>query len=102
MKQLNWGIVSAGKISHDFTTALTLLPAGEHKVVAVAAGDKERAKKFADSHKIPKHYQGYDDLAKDSEVGKIFFWDFLIIIKRQYSSVGFLRISVPHLLNFLF
>lgn len=69
MMKLRWGIVSAGKISNDFVNALTLLPEESHTVVAVAARDAERAKKFADEHNIKKYYDSYEKLAKDAEVG---------------------------------
>ncbi|XP_015110717.1 trans-1,2-dihydrobenzene-1,2-diol dehydrogenase [Diachasma alloeum] len=63
-----WGIASAGKIAHDFTTALATLPNSEHQVVAIAARDVTRAEKFAQLHNIPKYYGNYEQLAKDSNV----------------------------------
>lgn len=69
---LRWGIASAGKISHDFVTAMATLPASDHKVMAVAAMDLTRAKQFAALHKIPDALLGYEDLAKHPKVGKCF------------------------------
>lgn len=66
-----WGIASAGKISHDFTTALATLSDKEHQVVAIAARDLVRAKNFAKLHKIRKSYGSYEELAKDPDVGMI-------------------------------
>lgn len=63
-----WGIVSAGKISADFVTALSTLPPEDHQVIAVAARDLERAKEFAQTHNIPRAYGSYEELAKDSDV----------------------------------
>ena len=63
-----WGIVGAGKISHDFLTAMRILPAGEHRVVAVAARDKERAKEFAKKHGVEKVLENYEELARSVEV----------------------------------
>ncbi|XP_063985486.1 trans-1,2-dihydrobenzene-1,2-diol dehydrogenase-like [Diachasmimorpha longicaudata] len=63
-----WGIVSTGKIAHDFTTALATLPNTEHQAVAVAARDVSRAEKFAQLHNISKHYGNYEALAKDTNV----------------------------------
>jgi len=40
------------------------------KVVAVAARQLDRAKTFAENHKIPKFYGSYEELAKDGNVGK--------------------------------
>ncbi|KAM4825382.1 trans-1,2-dihydrobenzene-1,2-diol dehydrogenase [Thomomys bottae] len=65
---LRWGILSAGLIANDFTTALSTLPRSEHQVVAVAARDLSRAKEFARKHDIPKAYGSYEELAKDSNV----------------------------------
>ena len=66
--QLKWGILSAGKISHDFVSALKTLPPAEHKVVAVAARDEKSAQTFANTHEIPKFYGGYQNLFTDEEV----------------------------------
>jgi hypothetical protein len=67
---LRWGIVSAGKISNDFTCGLSTLPANEHKVVAVAARSEKSSKEFAKHHDIPKSYGSYAELAQDSDVGE--------------------------------
>lgn len=67
---LRWGIASAGKISHDFVTALQTLPANEHEVVAVAARQLSRAQEFAQLHEIKKSYDDYTKLALDSDIGK--------------------------------
>ncbi|XP_032677284.1 trans-1,2-dihydrobenzene-1,2-diol dehydrogenase-like [Odontomachus brunneus] len=63
-----WGIVSAGKISHDFVTAMSSLPSDEHVVVAVAARDLSRAEAFAKEHNIQKAYSDYEQLAKDKDI----------------------------------
>jgi len=73
-----WGILSASKIAHDFVLALETLPAGDHKVVAVAARDKSRAKVFADDHGIPACYGSYDQLGNDSDVGTLCSVGFII------------------------
>ena len=65
---LRWGILSAGKISHDFVVGLKSLPETEHQVVAVAARSLESASKFAETHSIPRHYGSYQELANDTEV----------------------------------
>lgn len=66
-----WGILSASKISRDFVLALETLPAEHHKVVAVAAKDKSRAKDFASDHGIPTCYGSYEELGSDSDVGTL-------------------------------
>lgn len=63
-----WGIVSAGNIAHDFANALTTLDADEHKIVAVAARDLDRAQKFADKFDIPTAYGSYLEMAQDPNV----------------------------------
>lgn len=67
---LRWGIASAGKISHDFATALGTLPESEHVIVAVAAQDLDRSKEFAKLHKIPEALLGYAALAAHPDVGR--------------------------------
>ncbi|XP_072025947.1 trans-1,2-dihydrobenzene-1,2-diol dehydrogenase-like [Amphiura filiformis] len=64
---LRWGFVSAGKVCSDFGACLQSLPE-EHKIVAVAARDLDRAKEFAKLHDIPQAYQGYDKIAEDPNV----------------------------------
>lgn len=65
----NWGIASAGLISHDFATAVGTLPQNEHKIMAVAARELTRAKEFADRHHIPHVHSSYEELAKNADVG---------------------------------
>ncbi|KDR09314.1 trans-1,2-dihydrobenzene-1,2-diol dehydrogenase-like [Zootermopsis nevadensis] len=67
-----WGIASAGKISHDFVTALNTLPSEEHRVIAVAAQQLDRAKTFATEHNIPNAYGSYEELAKDPDVEVVY------------------------------
>lgn len=64
-----WGILGASKISHDFVLALETLSTDDHKVVAIAAKDKSRAKDFADDHGILTYYGSYEELGNDSNVG---------------------------------
>lgn len=67
---IKWGIVGAGRISNDFCAALTSLSPDDHQIVAVAARSEESAKKFADTFKIARFYEGYEKLAADKEIGK--------------------------------
>jgi dihydrodiol dehydrogenase / D-xylose 1-dehydrogenase (NADP) len=48
---LKWGILGCGRVSHDFTQALKLLPSS--KVVACAARNAQDAETFAKKHNIP-------------------------------------------------
>lgn len=69
---LRWGIAGAGKISHDFTTALRTLPANEHEVIAVAARQLSRAQDFANLHKIQKTYDDYEKLGSDKDIDIVY------------------------------
>ncbi|ODM96051.1 Trans-1,2-dihydrobenzene-1,2-diol dehydrogenase [Orchesella cincta] len=72
MGPLRWGILSAGKISHDFVVGTYALPVEEHQVVAVAARSLESAQKFATTHSIPKAYGSYEELVKDPSVDIVY------------------------------
>ncbi|XP_033323187.1 trans-1,2-dihydrobenzene-1,2-diol dehydrogenase isoform X1 [Megalopta genalis] len=67
-----WGIAGCGKISHDFVTALNVLPKSEHVVIAVAAQDLSRAENFAATHNVKKAYDSYEKLAKDEEIDVVY------------------------------
>lgn len=70
--QLRWGIISVGRISNDFVTALKILPASEHKIVAVAARNLEAAKEFGHKHNIAKCFDNYEELIKDPDVEAVY------------------------------
>jgi len=67
---LRWGLIGCGRISHDFTQALKLLPTA--KVVACSARSLESAKEFAEKHGIEKSYGSYDEILLDHEVDIIY------------------------------
>ncbi|XP_076061016.1 trans-1,2-dihydrobenzene-1,2-diol dehydrogenase-like [Oratosquilla oratoria] len=67
-----WGIAGAGKISTDFVSAMKSHPAGEHRVVAIAARDLKKAQDFASKHGAEKAYGSYQDLAKDPEIDVVY------------------------------
>ena len=71
---LRWGICGCGVISSLFVGAVQNPPGDEHRVVAVAAREQKDAKIFAETFDInlSKAYEGYEKLAKDPEVGKLF------------------------------
>ncbi|XP_059051000.1 trans-1,2-dihydrobenzene-1,2-diol dehydrogenase-like isoform X2 [Achroia grisella] len=70
--ELKWGIAGVGMIAHDFITALGTLPAHQHKVVAIAGKDLERADRLASLHKIATIYEGYEALARDDSIDIVF------------------------------
>lgn len=65
---LKWGILSAGRISHDFVTALGTLPSDEHTVICVADLQLESAEKFATTHNIPRVFESYEAVAKCTDI----------------------------------
>ncbi|KAL0851002.1 hypothetical protein ABMA28_006895 [Loxostege sticticalis] len=66
---LRWGIVSAGRISHDFVAAFNSYPnVGDQVIAAVAARDRSRAEEFAKLHKIGKVFDTYTDMAKSKDI----------------------------------
>ncbi|XP_045459418.1 trans-1,2-dihydrobenzene-1,2-diol dehydrogenase-like isoform X2 [Melitaea cinxia] len=66
---IRWGIVSAGKISHDFVNAFNSFPdVGDQVIAAVAARDKSRANEFAKIHKIPKVFGSYNEMANSDAI----------------------------------
>ncbi|CAG0880701.1 unnamed protein product [Darwinula stevensoni] len=69
-----WGIVSAGRISKDFTTALAIRGRDEHEVVAVAARKREDAERFVGELDLPhaRVYGSYEDLCRDSNVEVVY------------------------------
>ncbi|KAJ6644319.1 Trans-1,2-dihydrobenzene-1,2-diol dehydrogenase [Pseudolycoriella hygida] len=86
---LKWGIASAGKISHDFVTAIGTLPDTDHQVVAVAARDLNRAKDFAKLHNIENYYGTYAELANDPNVEVVYIG----VLNPQHFSVAMLMLE---------
>lgn len=69
---LRWGILGAGKISHDFLLGLKTLPASKHEVVAVGDRSRECAQEFASRHGVSKFYGSLDELLADREVEVVY------------------------------
>ncbi|XP_030383829.1 trans-1,2-dihydrobenzene-1,2-diol dehydrogenase [Scaptodrosophila lebanonensis] len=69
---LSWGIAAAGRITHDFVSALDTIENSKHSVVAVADVDGQRAREFAQRHQIPRHYDGFDALSLDRTVDVVY------------------------------
>ncbi|XP_055917937.1 trans-1,2-dihydrobenzene-1,2-diol dehydrogenase-like [Eupeodes corollae] len=89
MELLRWGIVSAGKISHDFVTALSTLPSDEHSVVAIAARDKSRAEEFAKLHEIPNAFGSYEELAESKDIDVVYIGS----INPQHFDIGMMMLE---------
>ena len=70
-RPLRWGIVSAGKISHDFLVGMATLNPAEHNAVAIGARNLADAEKLAKEHGVPKAYDSYQKVFEDPDVGKL-------------------------------
>lgn len=68
----NWGIISCGKVSHDFCTALRYKDS-PHKITAVATRNNlAAAQEFAQKHNASKAYGNYAELIADADVQVIY------------------------------
>jgi len=67
-----WGILSAGKISHDFVSSILSLDPKEHQVVAIGARNLAAAETFAKEHNIKNVYGSYEEVVKDSSVDVVY------------------------------
>ncbi len=70
MNTVRWGIVSTGRITHQFVQDFDYVPNGT--VVAVASRSQESADAFAAQYSIPRAYAGYDRLLEDPEVDAVY------------------------------
>ena len=70
IKNVNWGILSAGKISNDFCQAIRITEGATASCVAARA--KDSAQIFADKHNIEKVHDCYESLVKDPEVDVVY------------------------------
>jgi len=67
-----WGIISAGRISQDFASAMLSLPRSDHRLVAIAARDKVNAQEFASNYGAEKAYGTYEELIRDADVEVVY------------------------------
>ncbi len=70
MNKVRWGIVSTGRITHQFVQDFDYVPNGT--VVAVASRSQESADAFAAQYAIPRAYARYDKLLEDPEVDAVY------------------------------
>jgi predicted dehydrogenase len=68
-EKIRWGILGAGNIARSFAEDFPLVKNGE--LVAIAARDIERAKKFAAAYKIPFAFT-YDELYNSNEADAVY------------------------------
>lgn len=69
-----WGIIGAGKISHDFVAAIQMTSEFENQVAAVAARSLQKATEFnaAFDNSIPRVYGSYEELAQDHNIDVVY------------------------------
>ena len=70
MKKVRWGIVSTGRITHQFVQDFRFVPNGE--VVAVASRSQESADAFAAQYGIPRAYSTYRQMLEDPGVDAVY------------------------------
>jgi len=70
MSKVRWGIISTGRITHQFVQDFEFVPNGE--VVAVASRSQESADAFAAQYNIPRAYAGYPQLLEDPDVDAVY------------------------------
>lgn len=67
---VNWGIIATGRIADSFARAVNYTEGA--KLLAVDSRNLSTAMKFADKHDIPRSYQGYDELCRDSDIDIVY------------------------------
>ena len=70
MNKVRWGIVSTGRITHQFVQDFAYVPNGE--VVAVASRSLESANEFAREYGIPRAYADYGQMLEDPDVDAVY------------------------------
>ncbi|HMN47226.1 MAG TPA: Gfo/Idh/MocA family oxidoreductase [Povalibacter sp.] len=70
MRRIRWGILSTGRIAHQFAQDLSRVDNAE--LVAVAARSREAAAAFAEHHHIPHAHAGYAALIADPRVDAVY------------------------------
>ena len=69
-KKIRWGIIGTGDIAKKFATGLNVLSDAE--LVAVGSRAQRTADTFADSYRVAKRHDSYEDLANDPEVDAVY------------------------------
>jgi predicted dehydrogenase len=69
-QQLNWGLISTGRISGTFARGLAHSKTG--KLLAVGSRTQEAADKFGKEHDVPRCYSSYEALLADEDVQAVY------------------------------
>ncbi|GIU52914.1 Gfo/Idh/MocA family protein [Shewanella sp. KT0246] len=70
MKTLNWGIIGAGRIAHQFASDMAVV--SNCNFYAVAARDKKRAVEFAEQYDAKVAYGDYESLYNDDKIDVVY------------------------------
>ena len=70
MSKVKWGILSTGRITHQFVQDFAYVPNGE--VVAVASRSQASADAFADEYAIGRAYADYGQMLEDTDVDAVY------------------------------
>jgi predicted dehydrogenase len=70
MNKVRWGIISTGRITHQFARDFEYVPNGE--IVAVASRSQESADTYAAKYDIPRAYAAYQQLLEDPDVDAVY------------------------------
>jgi len=68
--KVRWGIVSTGRITHQFVQDFEFVPNGE--VAAVSSRSRESAEAFARQYGIPKAYADYAEMLDDPDIDAVY------------------------------
>ena len=68
--KVRWGIVSTGRITHQFVQDLEFVANGE--AVAVASRGQDSADRFAQQYGISRAYPDYERLLEDPDVDALY------------------------------
>ncbi|MCZ4696033.1 gfo/Idh/MocA family oxidoreductase [Ancylomarina euxinus] len=69
-KKIRWGIMGLGKIANKFASDLQL--SNEAELYAVASRNQEKAIAFEEKFHSQKHYDSYEEMAKDEAIDVIY------------------------------
>jgi len=67
---INFGIMATGRIAKSFAAAVNYVEGA--KLLGVASRNLCSAMKFAGEFKIPRSYQGYEEMCKDNDIDVIY------------------------------
>ncbi|MCB9768879.1 MAG: Gfo/Idh/MocA family oxidoreductase [Candidatus Omnitrophica bacterium] len=67
---VRWGILGTGDITRQFASDLNEIEQAE--LIAIGSRARETAERFGDTHKIPRRYSSYEELAADPDIDLVY------------------------------